>query len=611
MNAQNSGHSTEEQKDDKDQNSAVSNKNISFMRSLCMGSIEEELIIPFPQMKSEEKSTLKDMFGPLKDWLEPKELSQDFRHWDREGHFPEEYLNEVREFGLFGLIIPEDQGGVGLSSTGYSRFLQEVSKFDASTAVTIGAHSSIGMKGLLLFGTDEQKKKYLPKLATGEMIAAFCLTEAGAGSDAASIRTKATKDINSPSGDWILNGEKLWITNGGIASFFTVFARTETSDGLMTAFIVTKDMPGVSTGAHEDKMGLRASSTTTVTLDNVRVPAGNVLGPIGKGFKVAMHILNSGRTGLGGGCVGAQKKLIELASKQAKNRAQFGKPIAEYGLIKQKIGHMMVECYASESAVNMVAGLVDQQFEDYAVEAAISKVFATECLWRTVDEALQISGGNGFMCDYPYERMLRDSRINRIFEGTNDILRLFIALTAMSDVGAQLKELKGSLEGIFQDPIKGFGVLKEYALKRVGQSMGLGVGQQLGQKNSFTKLHPELLEYGNVFEEITRDLAKACDRILRKHGKNIIQMQFATKRLGDIMIDVFVLGAVLSRVNSSIIEKGVEGAKHEKQILEVFSGQVTRRVKGQFNKIDQNDDELIKDLADVAYKNEGFPWDVV
>ena len=574
------------------------NKKVSFMRSLCMGEIEQDVIFPFPKVQEAERQTLKGVFDTIEAWLNTK--GPEFRKWDRAGEMPPEFLKEMREMGLFSLIVPEEHGGLGLSSTGYSRTLQELARFDGSVAITAGAHSSIGMRGLLLFGNEEQKAKYFPALATGEMIAAFCLTEAGAGSDAASIKTKAVKE-----GDhWILNGEKLWITNGGIAGFFTVFARTETPEGKMTAFIVTKDMPGVSCGPHEDKMGLRASSTTTVHLENVKVPNANVLGPVGKGFKVAMNILNSGRCGLGGGCVGGMKRLIEISSKQANQRVQFGKKIGDYGLIKQKLGHMVVECYATEAVVSMVAGLVDQGYEDYAVEAAISKVFGTECLWRTADEALQIAGGNGYMCEFPYERVLRDCRINRIFEGTNDILRLFIALTAMNDVGTQLKELSKSLEGIFQDPIKGFGLLSDYGLKRFSHATGVK-----GAKHTLSKTHRKLKDQTGIFEDGVRDLSAAADRILRKHGKNIIEKQFATKRLADIMIDLFVLGCVLSRVTASIEGKGEAASAKELEILNVFAGQVRRRTKSNFGKIDDNDDELIKSLADHALTHEQYTWD--
>lgn len=574
------------------------NKNASFMRSLCMGKLHEEIIFPFPKMKKEEAETLKTVFSSFQTWLKPK--ANEFRKWDKDGEMPAAFLQEMKEFGLFSFIIPEEFGGMGMSASGYSRTLQELTRYDGSIAVTAGAHSSIGMRGLLLFGTDEQKKKFLPKLATGEIIAAFCLTEPGAGSDAASIKSKAQKDGN----DWILTGEKIWITNGGIADFFTVFAKTEGTEGAMTAFIVTRDMKGVTSGPHEDKMGLRASSTTTVNFDNVRVPPEMVLGEPGKGFKIAMKILNSGRTGLGGGCVGGMKAAIELATKQAKGRIQFGKPISEFGLVEQKIGHMVVECYATESVVSMVAGMMDRGHEEYAVEAAISKVFASEALWRTLDESLQIAAGNGFMREFPYERALRDSRVNRIFEGTNDILRLFIALTAINDVGHSLKELASTLGNVLEDPIKGFGVLSDYARRKVTHVTGVG-------KASFTKAHPSLKEYTEIFEARTLDLSAMVDRLLRKYGKHIVGKQFATRRLADSMIDLFVLSCVISRVTQSIQDNGEEKTKKEKEILHVFAGQVNRRVRSNFGKIDENDDEEITSLARFAFDAEAYPWDTI
>ncbi len=577
-----------------------SSENTSFMRSLCMGRIEESLLFPFPKMKKEEQETLRTMAQSFQQWLGSRE--KDFRKWDHDGELPKAFLDEMKEFGLFSLIVPEEFGGLGLSATGYSRVLQELTRYDGSVVLTAGAHSSIGMKGLILYGTEAQKKKYLPKLATGEMIAAFCLTEANAGSDAASLKTKAVKD-----GDhWILNGEKIWITNGGIADFFTVFARTESQESSgkakITAFIVTKDMVGVSSGPHEDKMGIRASSTTTISFVNVKVPAENILGEIGSGFKVAMNILNSGRTGLGGGCVGAMKFLIEQATKQAKQRKQFEQPIANFGLIKQKLGKMVVHTYAAEACVNMVAGMVDRGHKDYAVEAAISKIFATEALWDTVDEALQIAGGNGYMREFPYERIMRNARINRIFEGTNEILRLFVALTAMNDVGASLKELGSALGNALHDPIKGFGILSDYTKRRVTQVTGLG-------KVEMAKCHPALAEQARVFEDLTLKLASATDRILRKHGKNIMNKQFATRRLADIMIDLYVFACVLSRVSLSLEENGVAKSSQEIEIIEIFANDVRRRVQQNLDQIDNNTDELIKSVADHAFEQEKFSWD--
>jgi acyl-CoA dehydrogenase family protein 9 len=580
----------------------VDRKTASFMRSLCLGQIEEDIVLPFPELSAADKETLDGVFGTVSQLLGSREA--DLKKWDRAGELPREFVDQLREAGLFSFVIPEEHGGLGFGSKAYSRALQEVAKYDASVAVTVGAHSSIGMRGLLLFGTDEQKARYYPKLASGETIAAFCLTEPSSGSDAASIKTSAVKEGDT----WTLNGTKIWITNGGIADFFTVFAKTTAPDQRkgLSAFIVTRDMAGVSTGPHEDKLGIRASSTTTVNLDNVRVPQENLLGEEGKGFKVAMNILNSGRTGLGGGAVGGMKKLISLATQQANQRIQFDKPIREFGLVKQKVGQMIIDCYATESVVTMVAGLTDAGYGDYAVEAAISKVFASEALWRTADEALQIAAGNGYMTEFPYERLLRDARINRIFEGTNDILKLFIALTAMNDVGQNLRDVSKGLEGVFNDPIKGFGVISEYALRRAALATGIG-----REGTTFTRLDPALKNAQAVFEEGTRDLAGASDRILRKHGRAIIDKQFATRRLADIMIDLFVLACVLSRVDASIRRSGAAAAARELDIATAFAGQARRRVKHTVSEIDDNQDEHVKTLADLAFESERYGWDIL
>jgi acyl-CoA dehydrogenase family protein 9 len=574
----------------------------SFMRRLCMGEINEDLLLPFPSIQSDEKETLQSVLASLAQMLESH--SADFVTWDRQGEFPPEFIAELKEFGLFGLVIPEAYGGLGLGSAAYSRTLQEIAKHDASAAVTVGAHSSIGMRGLLLFGTDEQKARYLPKLASGEMIAAFCLTEPGSGSDAASIKTRAHKEGD----DWILSGEKIWITDGEIADFFTVFAKTgkEGERGKISAFLVTRDMGGVTHGHHEDKMGIRACPTNSVTFDTVRVPAQNLLGEEGKGFKVAMNILNSGRTGLGGGSVGGMKKLIRLATEQATGRVQFGKKISEFGLIKKKVGEMIIDCYSAEATVSMVAGLVDRGDEEYAIEAAISKVYSTEALWRTADEALQIAGGNGFMREFPYEQYVRDSRINRIFEGTNDILRLFIALSGMDDVGQALKELSGSLRGAFNDPIKGFGVLQKYALHRA--SLATGIARE---KSSFSKLAKELESQQTVFESGTRELAAAADKLLRRHGAKIVDRQLATARIADIMIHLYVLACTLSRVSMSISRIGAEKALREIQIADALASRTERVVRSNVAEIEKNADDQIKALADHAFEAGKYSWDTI
>jgi acyl-CoA dehydrogenase family protein 9 len=579
----------------------IDKKTASFMRSLAMGEIEEEILLPYPEPKLAEKETLQAIFQTLKGLLGGRE--KEFHAWDRAGEMPASFVLELKEAGLFSVVVPERFGGLGLGAMAYSRVVQELGKYDASTAVTVGAHSSIGMRGLLLFGTEEQKARFLPRLATGELVAAFCLTEPSAGSDAASIKTTAVRDGDA----WVLNGEKLWITNGGIADFFTVFAKTSLEGrGHITAFIVTRDMKGVTTGPHEDKMGIRASSTTTVALDDVRVPAENVLGEVGKGFKVAMRILNAGRTGLGGGSVGGMKRLIALSAEQAKARVQFGKPIATYETIAQKIGQMTIDCYAAESVVNLVAGLVDRGLEETQVEAAISKVFASEALWRTADEALQIAAGAGYMRELPYELVLRDSRINRIFEGTNEILRLFIALTALDDVGAALTEVAESMKGALADPIKGFGVLSDYAKRRAALATGLR-----RVKGKWTLLHPTLGEDATRFEDGTRQLALAADKVVRRHGKKIVGQQLVTRRLADAMIDLFALGAMLARVSTRIEDHGEASAAVEKEILRAFSRQALRRLEAGLGGIDASEDPSVLAVASHVLEAGRYEWDNV
>src|SRR5271156_6108062 len=493
---------------------------MSVAKNLMAGRILGEGVFPYPRLREKVLEVLGMMVDAIDQFLGPRH--QDFKRWDREAAQPAQFIQGLRDLGLFGLIIPEEHGGLGLSNAGYARVLSQSSSHDSSVSLTIGAHSSIGMKGILLFGTDEQKARYLPRLASGEMIAAFCLTESGAGSDAASIRTQAVKDAD---GSWILNGEKIWITNGGIADLYTVFARTSSAAGKITAFVVEAAWPGVSHGQHEDKMGIRASSTTTVSFADVRVPADNVLDTEGKGFKVAMAILNNGRTGLGGGAVGGMKTLIAHAAQQAQTRKQFGTPIAQFGLVRDKISQMAIDCFAAESAVWMVAHYIDSGVEDYSVEAAMSKVFASEALQRAAYEALQIAAGTGFMRDAPYEQIARDCRILSIFEGTNEVLRLYIALSGLKDLGKSYSELKAAVDDIFNNPIKGFGVLADYAEKRLTRATGVGRDKLLG------KIPPQLREATTAYEKYTVELAKATDFLLRKYGRSIAERQHAPKRV--------------------------------------------------------------------------------
>src|SRR5580765_4212571 len=342
-------------------------------------------------------------------------------------------LKRCGELGLLGVDVPEEYGGLALDKVTSLIVSERMSKA-ASFGATFGAQANLTVLPLMLFGTPAQQQQYLPKLLTGELVGAYCLSETGSGSDALGAKTKAMRQAD---GSFILNGEKMWITNGGIADVFIVFAKVDGE--LFTAFIVERAFGGVTNGKEEHKMGLHGSSTTAVILQDVKVPAENLLGEIGKGHKVAFNVLNFGRFKLGGGCSGGARDAIGESAKYAAQRKQFGQTIASFGAIKHKLGEMVARTYAGESFIYRTAGMIDARIggakdgataaavlEEYAVEASIAKVAGSEALNFVLDENIQIHGGNGFVRDYPAERHYRDARVNRIFEGTNEINRLLI-----------------------------------------------------------------------------------------------------------------------------------------------------------------------------------------
>jgi alkylation response protein AidB-like acyl-CoA dehydrogenase len=376
-------------------------------------------VFPF----TEEHLMLRDM---VRDFV-TAEIKPVAKKIDEEERIPPELIQKIKELGLLGAAFPPEYGGGGFGEVGYCLMQEEIGHGCLSTATFIGAHESIGSNAIYIGGSEALKKKYLVPLAEGRYIGAFALTEVLAGSDSFNLRTKAVKDGN----DWIINGEKMWITNGGIADVVSLFARTQRG---ITGFVVETKTPGYNAGPPEKKMGIRGSVTNPITLENVRVPAENIIGEEGRGFIVAMRTLDAGRLGLGAACLGAAKEMLELSTKYAKERVQFDVPISQFEAIQFYLADMATTIYAMESMVYRTAFDYDAG-RSISRQAAQVKLFCSEGLHEVVDMAVQVHGGMGYSREMPIERFYRDSRINRIFEGTNEIQKVVIAREVLKKNG--------------------------------------------------------------------------------------------------------------------------------------------------------------------------------
>src|SRR6266480_5624116 len=404
----------------------------SFAKSLFLGEIHEDLVFPYPKPSDAEQQKVRTLIRTLREFAAQ---SIDPRKIEEERWVGDDVVAGLGERGLTGLYVPEEYGGQGLSQTGYCRVFETFAQIDGTLSVVMGVHQSIGMKGIVLYGTDEQKERFLPDLASGRKLAGFALTEPNAGSDAYNIESRA---VQQPDGYWVLNGEKRYIGNGGTGSVFTTFARCEV-DGAdrHIALIVERGMKGFEVGERFDTMGLRGNDLRRLYFNDVRVPPENVLGEPGEGFHIAMEILNNGRIGLGSGSVGAAKWLLDRAIDHVNDRRQFGHPLADFELVQDKIGWMVSYLFGLEAMCYLTCSLVDAGVPDYSLESAICKVSGTEFLWYAANRTLQLKGGAGYMRDQPYEKVLRDIRIFPIFEGANDVLRAFVALSGLKPLGEQ------------------------------------------------------------------------------------------------------------------------------------------------------------------------------
>jgi acyl-CoA dehydrogenase family protein 9 len=551
---------------------------LGVAKGLFYGRFVADWVFPYPQFAADEQqrvdAAVRDLAAFCDAHLDPACI-------DREADIPRDVIDGLARLGVLGMTAPESMGGRGFSQMAYCRVLEELGRRCSATSIFVNAYHSIGMRALLLFGTEEQQRQWLPDLISGRKLAAFALTEPEAGSDAANVQTKAV-----PSGDgshYILNGEKRYITNAAIADMLTVMARTPVpgkDTTAITAFLVSPDMPGFRiVEPRMEKLGIRGTATGRLAFENMRVPKENVLGPLGKGLKVALTVLDFGRTTFGACCTGTAKTCLSLAAEHAATRRQFGRPLAEFELVQKKLARIAAWTYAMEAMTTVTASLIDRGLEDYMLETAILKVYSTEALWTIVNDAFQIHGGAAYFTDRPLERILRDARINQIGEGANEVLMSFIALTGMRGPGLRLKGLLDSLKR----PWAAVGPLSRFAVERVRSRIRAPVIPI----QSFW-----LTPYARRVERLIRRLGNTVHKTLIRYREDVLDRQLVQECIAEAVMEIYASACVLSRLDSEQAD-----ARHASAGL-LFLEQSTTRAREWLRRVATADGTDIREVAE-------------
>jgi alkylation response protein AidB-like acyl-CoA dehydrogenase len=567
--------------------------NQSFTRGIFAGVVLDSLLFPYPppleERHPDEARTVRELIKKLRvlegDIIDSEKI-------DEEETIPENVIRAFAEIGMLGLTIPKRYGGLELSSSAYARVFGTLSTIDASLAVLVGVHCGLGSKAIVLHGNEQQKERYLPPLARGDFLAAYALTEPDVGSDAQNI--KATATLSKNGSHWRLNGRKIWIGNAHRAGVIATFAQvTVQRHGETvqrpTAFLIRPDMPGFRVVGTVRKLGIRGSTQAELSYEGMEVPADHLLGSVGRGFSVAVHVLNAGRLTLAAGCTGGTKRTLKAMTEYAEQRVQFGHPLADFEITQRKLSRIASEVYASDAMLGVLAALVDRGDNDFSLEAACAKVFASEMVWRAADDMVQLAGGRGFVKPYPYERMLRDSRINRIFEGANEVLRLFIALNGVQAPAEALKEVGSAL----RRPLRNLGLLSGYATSRVKL--------RLGQTSTLDiDLHERLKTHKDYFEQHVAELGAATDRAIIRHRQMIVDSQLVLERLANMAIDLFATACVIARTQSLIDGRGVEECERELALCDLFCIEAGRRFRRNRTSLDSREEDVDNTRRSIA-----------
>ncbi len=550
---------------------------------LFFGQFREEKHLAYPNLAEDVKGSelAAKLSTFLQEQVDPVEI-------DRRAEIPDQVIRGLGELGILGACVPERCGGLGLSQISYCRLLEVLGGYCGSTALFVNAHHSIGPRALVLFGSQEQQDQWLPKMATGEWISAFALTEPEAGSDAANVQTMATPTEDGKG--YRLNGQKRWITNGGIAKALTVMARTPDPSGQskITAFLVTPDMQGFEVVEKRmPKCGVRGTATSRLAFHDMFVPKENVLGPLGKGLKVALTVLDFGRTTFGASCTGSAKYCVQRTLEHITQRVQFQQKLAEFELVKEKLAYMRAGALAMEACTYQTAALIDSGAGDFMLETAMLKVYSTEVLWRIINDTFQLYGGLAYFNDQPFERMMRDARINTIGEGANDVLRAFVALVGMRDVGM---ELEGVLNAISR-PFSHFGNISRFASRKISSLL---VAPEV------PVMHPELEDLAKKIGHAVGKLGGNVERLLRTYQREIVDRQYQLARISDAATELYVCSCVLNRLDHMMHwSHGPDAALEEdRHLSRYYITTALRRVHGWFRDLWDNDDKATTEIAD-------------
>jgi acyl-CoA dehydrogenase family protein 9 len=548
-------------------------------KGLFEGRLVADWVFPYPQIAENQRADVNRAVADLARFCDEH---LDAERIDREADISREVIDGLAALGVLGMTAPSQFGGRGFSQMGYCRLLEVIGARCSSTAIFVNAHHSIGMRALLLFGTTEQKAKWLPDLVSGRKLAAFALTEPEAGSDAANVQTMATPSADGSG--YVLNGEKRYITNGAIAGMLTVMARTPVPGSGktdITAFLVAPDTPGfVVVEPRMQKLGVRGTATAKLAFRNMFVPRENILGPLGKGLKVALTVLDFGRTTFGACCTGAAKTCLRLAAEHARTRRQFDRPLADFELVQKKLARMAAWTYAMEAMTTVTAGLIDRGLEDYMLETAMLKVWSTERLWTIVNDAFQIFGGAAYFTDRPLERMLRDHRINQIGEGANEVLLSFIALVGMRGPGTRMKEVADSLKTPMRAPAAIGRFLAETARARFSIP-------PVPVHNS------ELMPTARRLGKIIRRLRTTVDHTLIRHREEVVERQLVQERIAWLAMELFASACALSRWDHELTQNN----RTNDAAARYFLADSLRRAELCLQAMHSNDDQLVRDAA--------------